>query len=188
MLYWVELFLALLIRPFVKITWRGLENIPKSGPLVVASNHELFGWDVILLGLMLAPRKIHFMAKADFFRRKYIGWLLKKSGAFSAERFTAVSQANRLLEKGKIVGIFPEGALPENQNGFAIKGGVAIIAAKNCTPILPIQIIYGNERHFFPTATVICRRPFSSNNRRLIINYLQLIMLNTNSCSPHATD
>src|SRR5439155_21637482 len=83
----------------------------KDGPLIVVSNH--FAWvDPVMLGAYF-PRPLIFMAKQELWRRRPIGWIVERYGAFPVRRGEADRGAIRaalgILEAGGALGIFPEG-------------------------------------------------------------------------------
>jgi len=89
----------------------GLENIPTSGPCIVASNH-LSNVDVLYMGAFL-PRFPHFMAKKELYRNPLFGWLIRQLGSFPVNRGEsdpwALRQAGLVLEAGQSLFMFPEG-------------------------------------------------------------------------------
>lgn len=125
----------------------GLENIPKSGPALLISNH-LHNFDPILLYAVLI-RPGRFMAKKEVFSVPVIGWLTKFFDGFPVDRGHADRAALRLAERhlanGKIVGIFPEGTRSPDATLQTAYPGVAMIAVRSGAPILPV-VIFGTER------------------------------------------
>ncbi len=175
MLYWVAYaLLFFLARPFSKIALVGRENIPRSGPVILAANHQRY-WDIPLVGL-IARRHVYFMAKADFFGHPLKKLLLRLAGAFSVRRenpdIGAISRAIKILKNGGAIGIFPEGRLMEGNPGN-LKGGFALIAARAKVPVIPIKIKYTKRESFFPQAEIVCGKPILSGNRRLVAYFLQ---------------
>ncbi|MBC5825336.1 MAG: 1-acyl-sn-glycerol-3-phosphate acyltransferase [Candidatus Eremiobacteraeota bacterium] len=125
---------------------RGVERVPATGALVVAANHRSY-LDPPLLGTWF-PRVIHFMAKRELFEIPILGRLLGRVNAFPVERDRAdlksVRRALRLLKKGEVVGIFPEGR--RNSDGAArARGGAVLIAATAGCPLLPVAIVNSDE-------------------------------------------
>lgn len=124
----------------------GLENIPKSGPALLISNH-LHNFDPILLYAVLI-RPGRFMAKKEVFSVPVIGWLTKFFDGFPVDRGSADRAALRLAEQhlanGKIVGIFPEGTRSPDATMQDAYPGVAMIAVRSGAPILPVAI-FGTE-------------------------------------------
>ena len=105
-----------MFHPLAKIVFKtqyiGRENVPKTGSLIIASNHRN-SYDP---GLIAAARvrKIHYMAKLELFNlNKLASWMLRHLNAFPISRGTgdqrSLNYAIRLVEEGKVLGIFPEG-------------------------------------------------------------------------------
>jgi 1-acyl-sn-glycerol-3-phosphate acyltransferase len=150
-----RLSLYLFSRPFVLAALRvlvgfrieGLENVPKHGGALVISNH-LHNSDPILL-VAAYPRPLLWMAKKEVFSVPVIGWIADCAGAFPVDRGTADRQAlrnaERLLEEGYLVGIFPEGTRSTTGGLKDVFPGVAMIASRSAVPIIPTAI-FGTER------------------------------------------
>jgi 1-acyl-sn-glycerol-3-phosphate acyltransferase len=140
-LYWLlKLFVKVIIRLLINIKVTGGKNVPKSGGLLVVSNH-LSVSDPILIGVYLG-RKPHFMAKEELFNNRLVSILLKYLGAFPVYRGAssrdALRQAEDVLKKGKVLGMFPEGRRsPQNEMQSAHYGS-ALIAHHQPAPILPV--------------------------------------------------
>lgn len=118
-----------------------IENVPKSGPLIVCTNHGSY-WDPILLGAVM-PREIYFVAKEELFTTfKPFGWLISKYNAIPIKReaggLSAIKTTLRLLKDGRAVIVFPEGT--RNRTGtvlLPLKAGAAILSHMSGAPILP---------------------------------------------------
>ena len=92
---------------------------------------------------VVTQREIHYMAKAELFRFRLLGRLLRSLNAFPVERGggdrTAISEAATLLHGGELVGIFPQGtSRPERQAGWY--RGAAKLALATGTPIVPVRL------------------------------------------------
>ena len=133
----------LLLPIYARITVVGLENLPMTGPLIIASNHLNDTDPGILCTRMRRP--IVFMAKIELFRVPGLGQFLRAFGAFPVKRgeadLSALRNANLALEKGMAVCIFPEGTRegPAEQLAEAWPGAALIAQRANAT-ILPVAI------------------------------------------------
>lgn len=133
----------------------GREHIPKEGPVILCANHISL-WDPPLLGSGI-ERQVNFMAKEELFRIPGLNFLLVKFGAFPVKRGAgdraAIRATLKLLEEGKIFGIFPEGT--RSKTGEVGEGmpGVAMFALKSEAAVIPVAII-GPYRMFRPIKIV----------------------------------
>ena len=97
----------------------GREHIPKEGPVILCANHISL-WDPPLLGSGI-ERQVHFMAKEELFKIPLLSFLITKFGAVPLKRGAgdraAIRTTLKLLEDGKIFGIFPRepAAKPANR-------------------------------------------------------------------------
>jgi len=143
-----KLLLAI-CRPLLNIlfSWKveGRENIPLTGPLILATNHVHL-LDPFFL-IFSSPRWINFMAKEELFRSPFLRPWLRWAGSVSISRRGKVSDKQKMLrssrdvlENGLILGMFPEGG--RSRDGKLRKGkpGSAVIASKTNVPILPVGI------------------------------------------------
>jgi 1-acyl-sn-glycerol-3-phosphate acyltransferase len=128
---------------YARIEVRGVENIPMTGPLVIASNHQNDADPGIICTRIRRP--IAFMAKVELFRIPLLKQFLGAFGAFSVRRgeadLSALRLANENLKAGRAVCIFPEGTRegPAEKLTEALPGA-AIVALRNDVLILPIAI------------------------------------------------
>ncbi len=153
-----RLFFRLFFRP----TFKGLENVPVNGPLIICSNH-ISMLDMFLFGPML-PRRIYFMAKEELFKIPLLGYALKELGAYPVKRghgdLSAAKTTLKLLHEGKAVGIFPEGTRRKKIEGrLKPKSGAILFALESGTPILPV-CVSGNYR-IFSRIKVVYGQPFN---------------------------
>lgn len=152
MFYWFLKFIAL--GPVLKLVFRpraeGLENVPPSGPAILASNHLSYA-DWLFMPLTLS-RRVTFVAKAEYFNTPGIkGWFQKqffsgagqvpidRSGASAAEG--ALSSAKAILADGDMFGIFPEGTRSHDGRLYRGKTGVARLALETGVPVIPVAVI-----------------------------------------------
>lgn len=139
-----------------RVEIEGKEHIPKEGKSIVSSNHFSL-MDPILIGAFL-PRKINYMAKEELFSNKLFSQILNKLGVFPVKRkgadIGAIKSALRILNHGEIFGIFPEGTRSKSGEILKAKPGLAMIAIKAQSPIIPMAII-GNYKLFSKIKIII---------------------------------
>ena len=171
-----KVFAAILIpifNLFMSRDWKGAQNIPAEGRVIVASNHMSY-LDVLVFTHFLfrngrAPR---YLGKVGVFRVPVIGQILLASGQIPVERETAdaknaVDHAKILLESGHMLGVYPEGTLTRDGQMWPMvaKTGCARLALETDTPVIPIaqwgsQLVvpnYTKRVKLFPRKTIIIR-------------------------------
>jgi len=125
----------------------GAEKVPKTGPVILAANH-LSILDPIAIGAGI-KRPVSFLARADVFRLPVLSWLLPRLYAIPVERGTgdlsAIKGAIRALERGMAFGIFPEGTRSRSGRLQPFKTGVAAIAFRTGSPVVPVAVV-GSEK------------------------------------------
>ena len=130
---------------------QGRENVPRKGPLIVASNHLSNGDPPVLT--VAIPRRIAWMTKAEWFKTPIIGPMLRWGGMIPVRRFEADLQALRraqhVLRDGGVLAMFPEGTRGGDKGLRAGEPGTALIALRTGTPIVPIAI-WGTEHAKLP--------------------------------------
>jgi 1-acyl-sn-glycerol-3-phosphate acyltransferase len=140
----------LLLRP----TITGRENVPATGPFIIASNHLSF-IDSMAIPLM-SPRRVGYLAKAEYFTGTGIrGWLTRTLftalGALPVERDThraaqsALDTAMSVLQAGGGFGIYPEGTRSRDGRLARGKTGVAWLALTADCPVVPVAVA-GTDR------------------------------------------
>jgi 1-acyl-sn-glycerol-3-phosphate acyltransferase len=114
----------------------GLERMPRSGPLVVAANHQQGLMDGMLLAAVL-PRRLRPIAKAPLFRYPVIGQIARLAGAIPvrrrqdegggrpADNEAMFGAARRALERGEALLIFPEGISQPEPTLMPLRTGAA---------------------------------------------------------------
>ena len=172
-----SLIIIPILNIFMSRDWRGAENIPSKGPVIVASNHMSY-LDVLVFSHFLfrngrAPR---YLGKEGIFRTPIIGKILLAAGQIPVERESkdakkAVDHARTLLEKGHMLGVYPEGTLTRDPDMWPMiaKTGCARLALATETPVIPIaqwgsqQVLpnYSRKISLFPrkTITILAGKP-----------------------------
>ena len=136
------------------------KGFPTDRQVIVASNHTSF-IDPILIGMASKPR-LYFMAKAEIFRFKPFGALIRSLGAFPVHRGARDNDAtNRVYEiigEGKTFALFPQGKrMPRREDPEDGKPGVAMFSDKTGVGVLPVYIYNkkGKVRAFSRNVVVI---------------------------------
>jgi 1-acyl-sn-glycerol-3-phosphate acyltransferase len=137
---------CLVIRIILRIFWRykrvGAEHVPKSGGVIVASNHAAYVDPPFVGGV--ARREFFYLAKAELFSNALFGWLIKKYNAVPIARGAfdrrAILRAVGLLKEGKVLLLFPEGTRSRSGRFLEPKLGVGKIALEAGVPIVPAYI------------------------------------------------
>lgn len=154
---------GLLAHALSRVEVRGLENIPRTGPVILAPNH-LHIADPPILGAFL-PRKIYFMAKQEAWEHSFMGRLSRWFEAFPVRRgevdLAAYRHALKILADGQVLGIFPEGHRSHDGHLQAGQPGAIILAQRSGAPIVPVAIYGVGEVLGWPG--IIRRRPLRIN-------------------------
>lgn len=152
MFYWVMKHIVVgplllgLFRPWL----RGLENIPKEGAVILASNHLSFV-DSIFLPLVV-DRRVVFLAKSEYFTGKGLkGWLTRvffeasgqlpidRSGGKASE--ASLNTGLQVLAEGKVLGIYPEGTRSPNANLYRGRTGIARMVLEAGVSVIPVAMV-----------------------------------------------
>jgi 1-acyl-sn-glycerol-3-phosphate acyltransferase len=149
--YWVVKailgpFLAIIFRPWAE----GTDNVPREGPAILAWNHLSFSDH--FFGPLPLPRKVTFLAKAEYFTGRGLKGLMSKaffrgvgqipvdrSGGEASER--ALNTGLRVLRSGGLLGIYPEGTRTPDGRLYRGKTGVARLALESGVPVVPCAMI-----------------------------------------------
>jgi 1-acyl-sn-glycerol-3-phosphate acyltransferase len=138
--------LQLIFRPWI----RGKHHVPKTGGAILASNHLSFS-DSIFLPLKVT-RPVTFLAKSDYFTGKGIKgaltrWFFKATGQLPIDRSGGKASEDSLntglgvLERGLLLGIYPEGTRSPNGKLYRGRTGIARMALESGAPVIPVAMI-----------------------------------------------
>lgn len=121
----------------------GHENIPTSGPTLIAPIHFSY-LDPPVVGCAMR-RALFFMAKEELFRVPILGPLIRSLSAFPIERNTSDSQAIRyalkVLGEGRAMILFPEGTRGMGEQMGPITAGILLIAKMSKAQVVPVGLI-----------------------------------------------
>lgn len=149
--------LPLLHAPPLRMRRRGVEHLPRTGPVLLVCNHVSVA-DPIVLMAAARPRRTSMMAKSELFAKPLFGWYLRCVRAFPVRRgrgdVAAVRHALRLLEAGDCVVVFPEGKV--SRSGIMRRGhpGAGMLALRSGATVVPVvswdtQLFRGPARVVF---------------------------------------
>lgn len=148
---WVVSFLFRLIwRPRVL----GLENLPRRGPVILASNHLSFIDSVVIP--LVVPRRVRFLAKAEYFegrglRGRGMAAFIRLVDAVPVRRdaqrdsMAALHAALEVLREGVAFGIYPEGTRSRDGRLYRGRTGVGWLAITSGVPVVPVALT-GTDR------------------------------------------
>ncbi|MGV4982136.1 lysophospholipid acyltransferase family protein [Streptomyces sp. NRAIS4] len=143
-----------LLGPLLRLVFRprieGLENVPASGPAIVAGNHLSFS-DHFLMPAIL-KRRITFLAKAEYFtgpglKGRLTAFFFRSAGQIPVDRSgkeagqAAIREGLGVLGRGELLGIYPEGTRSHDGRLYKGKVGVAVMALKAGVPVVPCAMI-----------------------------------------------
>ncbi|HEU5353540.1 MAG TPA: lysophospholipid acyltransferase family protein [Actinocrinis sp.] len=167
-------FIEAICRPLlvvlVKRDWRGRQNVPREGGVIVVANHYSF-FDPISVGhfLVATGRTPRFLAKAGVFKQPTLGKLFRAAGQIpvyreSRDAALAFKDALAAVERGEMIIVYPEGTMTKDPNLWPMVGktGAARIALRTGAPVLPIAqwgaqevfAHYSKKPDFFPRKTL----------------------------------
>jgi 1-acyl-sn-glycerol-3-phosphate acyltransferase len=147
----------------------GVENVPKTGALILAPNH-FSQMDHFFIGLYLLRRKVRFMAKSQMFGPPVLTYIYKHGGVFPVRRGhrdeEAFKTAFTILDQDGMLLVYAEGGRSRSGKLGEVKPGIGRIALESGAPVVPVTI-YGSagvrrwKRLRFPKVTVQFGEPLS---------------------------
>lgn len=162
MFWWV---VKAILGPILTVVWRprreGMDNVPRTGPAIMASNHLSFADH--FFGPLPLRRPIVFLGKREYFTGKGIKGLvsrvffrgvgvipLDRTGGGASDE--ALQTGLRVLGEGKLLGIYPEGTRAPDNRLYRGKTGVARLALESRAPVIPMAMI--NTFELMPSGRV----------------------------------
>jgi 1-acyl-sn-glycerol-3-phosphate acyltransferase len=132
---------------FTRVRIEGdLGAVPSTGPVLVIANHASNA-DGLVMGAFLPPRigrPFNWLGKREMFDVPVLGWLAVRGGVHAVERsavdLDAFRTAQRILDAGQVLAVFPEGTRSPTGAMQPVKDGLAMLAQRSGVPIVPIAI------------------------------------------------
>jgi 1-acyl-sn-glycerol-3-phosphate acyltransferase len=137
-----------------RAVWRptveGMDKVPASGPVIVASNHVSFADSLVIP--IVAPRKVVFLAKQDYFTGTGPKGALQRAwfrgiGMIPVDRddskaaLASLDIALEVLGRGEAFGIYPEGTRSRDGRLYRGRTGVAHLALTSGAPVVPVGLV-----------------------------------------------
>ena len=127
---------------YFRIRCHGRHNIPKSGGVLVLSNHQSH-LDPPLVGMVI-PRRVNFVARDTLFKNRIFAALIHSLDAIPIDReglgLAGLKETMRRLKRGEVVLLFPEGTRSPDGEVHALKPGFSALVQRTGVPILPIGL------------------------------------------------
>lgn len=182
------------MRIFHRIQVEGLENIPETGPLIIACNHISNADPPALCGFTALKRDLNILAKKELFKIPVMGTILHIGGAIPLERsrpggdLSALRDAFTVLKEKRCLIIFPEGTRSKTGKRLKAKTGVALFAHKTGAPVLSARIFnsnnwpklgkiilkYGKLRHFEPAEGQDVREAYAEFSEKVMDDIFEI--------------
>lgn len=163
---------------------RGLENIPKEGPLIFCGNHRSYLDPPLMVAT--AKRDLKFLAKQELYNNKFLsflGWVFEAIPVKRDEKdLTAIKESLKVLKQGNCIALFPEGTRNGLEKGEKVKDGAAFFAVRSGAPVIPCGIKGGEKGNRKVTITYGKPLDFSkykgSKDKEVLDNITEEIMNN----------
>jgi 1-acyl-sn-glycerol-3-phosphate acyltransferase len=141
------------VPPLLRAVWRptvtGGENVPRTGGVILASNHLSFADSIVIPSV--SPRPVHFLAKSDYFTGTGIKGAAQRvwfegMGMLPVDRddpqaaLGSLEVALEVLGKGEAFGIYPEGTRSRDGRLYRGRTGVAHLALTAGVPVVPVGL------------------------------------------------
>ncbi|MHC4757186.1 MAG: lysophospholipid acyltransferase family protein [Planctomycetota bacterium] len=139
----------------------GLENVPKKGPFIIASNHQSY-LDPLLCGVVI-KRRLLFLARDTLFKNRFFGWLLSSVNAIPLRRGQAdlatIRTVINILQDGDAVCLFPEGSRTYDGKIASLKPGFGLLCRRSNAALVPTVIdgafeCWPRDKKFFSRGSI----------------------------------
>ncbi|MEV7423073.1 MULTISPECIES: lysophospholipid acyltransferase family protein [unclassified Streptomyces] len=142
------------LRPIMRLMFRtrveGAENVPGSGPVILAGNHLTFIDSMILP--LVCDRQVFFIGKDEYvtgkgLKGRLMAWFFTGVGMIPVDRdggrggVAALMTGRRVLEQGNVFGIYPEGTRSPDGRLYRGRTGIARLTLMTGAPVVPFAMI-----------------------------------------------
>jgi len=133
----------LYFKPMYRFRTWGASNIPRTGPVMLVSNHQSH-LDPIIVGLPVWKREFYAMARSTLFDHALVGWLIRSLNAIAIERGEADSAAIRLclevLKADKALVVFAEGTRTSDGTTKDFQTGTLLLVRRSKATVVPVAL------------------------------------------------
>lgn len=121
----------------------GADNVPKTGPYLIASNHVSY-FDPFIIGSQIR-RQMYFFARKTLFKPGFGDWIMRKFHSIPVDLggdsdVGALKNVFKILQEGEGLLLFPEGTRSKDGNLQSAKRGVGMIACRAAVPVVPVRV------------------------------------------------
>lgn len=167
-----KFFGLILIKILFRVRYEGKENIPTEDGIIFASNHRSY-WDPAFIAFGLKKPCV-YMAKEELFKNPVFAAIIRILGAFPVARgkgdTDVIDQTVEKVKSGNNLVIFPEGTRSKTGKVGAGKTGVALIAARANTTVIPVGIVYDGKIKVGKKVIVKYGKPISADELKISQN------------------
>lgn len=145
--------LKAILRPLLRVLYRvkaeGGEKLPREGPVIIVANHVSF-MDSLWMPLCV-PRRMVFLAKAEYFENWKTRWLFHALGMIPVKREVkekteaALASGIEVLSAEGVLGLYPEGTRSPDGRLYRGRTGVARLALRSRAPVIPVGLLGSRE-------------------------------------------
>lgn len=147
-------FIKAVLGPIIRLMFRtrveGAENIPGDGPVILAGNHLTFIDSVIMP--LTCDRQVMFIGKDTYvtgkgLKGRLMAWFFTGVGMIPVDRdggrggVAALMTGRRILDEGKVFGIYPEGTRSPDGRLYRGRTGIARLTLMTGAPVVPFAVI-----------------------------------------------
>ena len=136
------------------------------GGAIIASNHTGFS-DPVRVATCFITRRVFYLAAKEVMINRVVGVLLKGAGCISIDReqsdINAIRKCVDVLKDGKLLAIFPQGSIQDNDEMNKIKSGAVLIAMQAGVPIIPMYT--AKRKHWWNRTLTVIGDPFDCKER-----------------------
>ncbi|MEU3839821.1 lysophospholipid acyltransferase family protein [Streptomyces sp. NPDC028635] len=146
----IKAVLGPVMRLMFRFRVEGAEHIPGDGPVILAGNHLTFIDSMILP--VVCDRQVFFIGKDEYvtgkgFKGRLMAWFFTGVGMIPVDRdggrggVAALMTGRRILEEGKVFGIYPEGTRSPDGRLYRGRTGIARLTLMTGAPVVPFAMI-----------------------------------------------